>query len=360
MKGRNGGSTKAAKPHGIAAWLSRDQRAEALHAGHTDPRGRMVCSLLDAGVRGSRAWRSLTGLLPTFRAQTPLAGGVLGLDLLPDAVGQGLPHLIRLGLRQSAVLDRLGELSLGVSDELVDQRLRIDAPRLGDLSQALAALELRPEVLLGQSQPLRDRVEGHAEAAPAELTETVSTPTAEAEPEATPRVDRLVADLVRLLLRQPAGRDGVIQRVVAGVLERLGNPVLGQPEVLGQTLDERGGWVLTRRWGGRLSAGDPAERRADERDADDRTGHRRPSQETLFELERTFHGTPFLPGCFFVTSGCRDRRGASVLGIRYPRHLKWESAFAEVFLNLTGYLHLHGAGRLNGGDRGRVQRDQPP
>ena len=48
------------------------------------------------------------------------------------------------------------------------------------------------------------------------------TPAAEAEAEALTLVDRLIADLVRLLLRQPARCDSVIQRVVPGVLERLG------------------------------------------------------------------------------------------------------------------------------------------
>ncbi len=110
-------------------------------------------------------------------------------------------------------------------------------------------------------------------------------------------LERPVADLVRLLRRQPAGRDGLIQEVVTCVLEGLGDPLLGKAEMLGETLDEARGRALAGRRGGRLGAGDPAESpesRADEPEAEDGAGHRRAPQDSVFE--RPLHGTPFPSG----------------------------------------------------------------
>ena len=118
--------------------------------------------------------------------------------------------------REPARLDGRVQVRLGVLDHRVLQAVDGLALRLRDLGEGLAALEPAVQLVLGQAEVARGRVEPVDEPVrPAGAVAEAGRP----EEREVVGLDPLL-ELVALLLRQPAGGDGRVDPVLVRLLQR--------------------------------------------------------------------------------------------------------------------------------------------
>ena len=164
--------------------------------------------------------------------------GQLAVDECLHALLDVRLELRGLILRDPPVGERLVDPLLVGSDERLNETGRRLALLFGDLRERLV-LERRAELLLAEAEVRRSRVE-YLEVTLVPESRPESAPTQTAQTEERGKVARVepLLELGTLLLREPAGSHRVVDPVLEGPPERIGQRLWLHPELGRRVVDD--------------------------------------------------------------------------------------------------------------------------